>query len=64
MVFVFYIFHFPPGVYFGTLNLIASIPGPSFLILFLKEMYIYCKLETFFVLGIAFTEYSLCHHLR
>ena len=27
---VFYVF-FPPGVYVGTLNLIASIPGPSVL---------------------------------
>ena len=26
---VFYVFSFPPGVYVGTLNLIASIPGPS-----------------------------------
>ena len=24
------LFSFPPGVYVGTLNLIASIPGPSF----------------------------------
>ena len=27
------VFSFPPGVYIGTLNLIASIPGPSVLIL-------------------------------
>ena len=27
-------FSFPPGVYVGTLNLIASIPGPSILTLF------------------------------
>ena len=26
---VFYVFSFPPGVYVGTINLIASIPGPS-----------------------------------
>ena len=26
---VFYVFYFPLGVYVGTLNLIASIPGPS-----------------------------------
>ena len=26
---VFYVFSFPPAVYDGTLNLIASIPGPS-----------------------------------
>ena len=28
-----YTFSFPPGVYVGTFNLIASIPGPSFLTL-------------------------------
>ena len=28
---VFYVFSFPPTVYVGTLNLIASIPGPSIL---------------------------------
>ena len=28
---VFYVFSFPSGVYVGTLNLIASMPGPSFL---------------------------------
>ena len=28
---MFYVFCFPPGVYVGTLNLIASIPGPSIL---------------------------------
>ena len=32
---VFYVFFFPPGVYVGTLNLIASIPGPSILALHL-----------------------------
>ena len=32
---VFYIFSFPPGVYVGTENLIASIPGPSILTLLL-----------------------------
>ena len=26
---MFYVFSFPPAVYDGTLNLIASIPGPS-----------------------------------
>ena len=31
--FVFYVFSFPPAVYVGTLNLIASIPGPSILTL-------------------------------
>ena len=30
---VFYVFSFPPAVYVGTLNLIASIPGPSILTL-------------------------------
>ena len=30
---VLYVFSFPPAVYVGTLNLIASIPGPSFLTL-------------------------------
>ena len=28
---MFYVFSFPPGVYVGTLNLIASIPGSSML---------------------------------
>ena len=28
---MFYVFSFPPGVYVGTSNLVASIPGPSFL---------------------------------
>ena len=28
---VFYVFSFPPGVYVGTLNLIASFSGPSIL---------------------------------
>ena len=30
---VFCVFSFPPAVYVGTLNLIASIPGPSILTL-------------------------------
>ena len=29
---VFCVFSFPPAVYVGTLNLIASIPGPLFLL--------------------------------
>ena len=28
---VFYVFSLPPGVYVGTFNIIASIPGPSVL---------------------------------
>ena len=28
---MFYVFSFPPAVYVGTLDLIASIPGPSIL---------------------------------
>ena len=28
---MFYVFSFPPAVYVGTFNLIASIPGPSIL---------------------------------
>ena len=28
---MFYVFSFPPGVYVWTLNLVASIPGPSIL---------------------------------
>ena len=31
---MFYVFSFPPGVYVVTLNLIASIPGPSILTLY------------------------------
>ena len=34
---VLYGFSFPPGVYVGTLNLIASIPGPSILISLIKS---------------------------
>ena len=30
---MFYVFSFPPAVCVGTLNLIASIPGPSILTL-------------------------------
>ena len=30
---LFYVFSFPPAVYVGPLNLIASIPGPSILTL-------------------------------
>ena len=30
---VFYVFSLPPAVYVGTLNFIASIPGPSILTL-------------------------------
>ena len=33
---VFYVFSFPPALYVGTLNLIASIPGPSILTFFDK----------------------------
>ena len=32
-----YVVSFPPGVYVGTLNLIASIPGPSILILLIHS---------------------------
>ena len=38
---VFYVFSFPLGVYVGTLNLIASIPGPSSLTLFINLCFIY-----------------------
>ena len=31
---LFYVFYFPPGVYVGAFNLIASIPGPSILTLY------------------------------
>ena len=34
---VFYVFSFPPAVYVGTLNLIASIPGPSILTFLYQE---------------------------
>ena len=37
---VLYVFSFPPAVYVGTLNLIASIPGPSILTYTKKT---YCK---------------------
>ena len=36
VVLCFYVFSFPPGVYVGTLDLIASIPGPSILTLLQK----------------------------
>ena len=34
---MFYVFSFPPGVYVGTLNLIASIPGLSILTLYMGK---------------------------
>ena len=34
---------FPPGVYVGTLNLIASIPGPSVLTFFVIRVIICLK---------------------
>ena len=34
---VYYVFSFPSGVYVGTLNLIASIPGPSIFTLFIMD---------------------------
>ena len=40
---MFYVFSFPPGVYVGTFDLIASISGPSILTLRrieLKSMHI------------------------
>ena len=33
-----YVFSFPPGVYTGTLNLIALIPGPSILYLLEEQL--------------------------
>ena len=36
---MFYAFSFPPGVYVGALNLIASIPGPSILTLLTTEFF-------------------------
>ena len=33
---IFYVFSFPTGIYVGTLNLIASIPGSSILTLKLQ----------------------------
>ena len=38
---VFYVFSFPPGVHVGTLNLIASIPGPSIHTSHAKEAQMY-----------------------
>ena len=37
---MFYVFSFPPGVYVGTLNLIASNPGPSVLTLHTKRVFL------------------------
>ena len=42
---VIYVFSFPTGVYVGTLNLIASIPGPS--ILTSLKLYMYFLLIAF-----------------
>ena len=35
---VFYVFSYPPAVNVGTLNLIASIPGPSILTLLYRQV--------------------------
>ena len=35
----FYEFSFPPGVYVGTLNVTAPIPGPTFLTLAIIQYY-------------------------
>ena len=35
---MFYVFCLPPGVYVGTLNLIASIPGSSVLTLLYESV--------------------------
>ena len=40
---VFYVFSFPPGVFVGTLNLIASMPDPSILTLLLRIQFCYIK---------------------
>ena len=41
----FYVFSFPPGVYVGTLNLIASIPDPSILTLHNKCTYVLARVK-------------------
>ena len=36
---IFYVLSFPPAVYVGTLNLIASIPDPSILNFHIKDVF-------------------------
>ena len=46
---MFYVFSFPPGVYVGTLNLIASIPGPTMYCQILTRIHLHysnCNLMT------------------
>ena len=49
---VLYVFSFPPALYVGTFNLIASIPGPSILTF---EVYIPCCnfIDSLFVASIT-----------
>ena len=37
---MFYVFSLPPAVYVGSVNLIASIPGPSILNLLVSIMHV------------------------
>ena len=43
---VIYVFSFPPGVYVGTFDLIASIPGPFILTLIMRVICLPCQLKT------------------
>ena len=52
--FVFYVFSFPSAVYVGTLNLIASIPGPSILT-FVFGWRIECVLVNGFLSALEFS---------
>ena len=51
---VFYVFSFPPGVYVGTLNLIASIRGPLFLLYLGPQTHNNVHLEAVFNFYVTF----------
>ena len=63
---VFYVFSFPPGVYVGTLNLIASIPGPSILTFYKCTEHVKCilksKSELKYELQVQLSEYEAVHY--
>ena len=59
----FVVFSFPPTVYVGTLNLIASIPDPSFLTL-RKLMQLNTKLEPIHVHQVGICYAPLFSHMQ
>ena len=55
---VFDVFSFPPGVYVGTLNLIASIPGPSILTLYYICIAVPLHIAHLYICRICLSVYS------